>query len=189
MLSSGGFDDVCLFYKKIIKVNQKKQYLTTCTLDSAETFIKDLIKGHQDGELATKASHIDFHAKRVRYHNKCRYDYADSLKKRERAKKRDLNLQVYEEFHEKVEEEVVRGSKALLARDLYGIFSLIWAHDDKKRCDLPCFRTVFDGLLTHFGNKHSFVTPSKKLGLIIYSSKITEKEAIWMVKQGMIDAK
>ena len=43
--SSEGFDDVCLFCnKKCIKVNQKKQHLTTCTLESAETFIKDLIQ-------------------------------------------------------------------------------------------------------------------------------------------------
>ena len=48
--------------------------------------------------------------------------------------------------------------------------------------------TTLDRLLTHFGNRLSSATPSKKLGLIIYYSKITEKEAIQMVKHDMHDA-
>uniref|UniRef100_UPI00358FF7E5 histone-lysine N-methyltransferase EHMT2-like isoform X3 n=1 Tax=Myxine glutinosa TaxID=7769 RepID=UPI00358FF7E5 len=53
--SSGVFDDVCLFCNnKCIKANQKKQYPNRCTLDSAESYIKELAQGHGDSEFSAK---------------------------------------------------------------------------------------------------------------------------------------
>ena len=44
---------------------------------------------------------------------------------KERTKKRDLNYEVFEDFHERIEEEVVLWNRALLSKDLYGILSVI----------------------------------------------------------------
>lgn len=57
------FADVCMFCnKRCIKVDQRKKYPTTSTLESAETFIKDLIKKNKDAEMSAKVGNIDFHA-------------------------------------------------------------------------------------------------------------------------------
>ena len=64
------------------------------------------------------------------------------------------------------EEEIATGSKAFMAKDLYGFFSVFWGHEDKKHRDSPCLKTVIHRLVSHFGNRLSSVTPSKKLGLL-----------------------
>ena len=85
--SSGVLEKKCIFCKREHKkVKGKWQPLTQCTLDSAEDFIKSVIKQRGDDELDTLVGDISFHAEEVHYHKKCRQDYVDEAKKLEKEK-------------------------------------------------------------------------------------------------------
>ena len=67
--SSGVLEKKCIFCKREHKkVKGKWQHLTQCTLDSAEDFIKSVIKQRGDVELNTLVGDISFHAQEVHYH-------------------------------------------------------------------------------------------------------------------------
>lgn len=99
----------CFATKSAEKSTGKKYiYLTICTHVLAKSYIKYLIKGHKDAALSAKVGNTDFHTKEVRYHNKCRKDYADSLKKKGWPRKRGLYHEVHEELYGKVGENSER---------------------------------------------------------------------------------
>ena len=81
----------------------KWQPLTQCTLDSAEDFIKSVIKQSGDDELNTLFGDISFHAKEVHYHKKCRQDYVDEAKKLEKEKWSSEIEDAYSELYDDVE--------------------------------------------------------------------------------------
>ena len=69
---------MCTFCKKERKkVGEKAPPLTKCTLSSAEDLIKEAMKDSEDEDLKASLDMVDFHAKEVCYHHKCKLEFID----------------------------------------------------------------------------------------------------------------
>ena len=87
-----------------------------CTSASVERSIKDLIKGKEDAEVSARVGSINFRAKKVKYHQKCKQEYVDSHQKKVRNEKREIHGGIYDEFYRDIHLFVIRGNHPMMAK-------------------------------------------------------------------------
>ena len=75
----------------------------------------------------------------------------------------------------------------MMAKDSYNLFCGMWARHNQNNDDIPSYRIVINKLLTHIGDNISSIVSCDRLGLIIFLSHMTEREAISMTKKSMTD--
>ena len=76
-ITTGVFEKKCPFCKESQrKVNKKEQPLISCTLESCEDFMKNIIINSDDQNLVYENRNIDFPVKEVCYHPKFSLQFA-----------------------------------------------------------------------------------------------------------------
>ena len=161
----------------------KWQPLTQCTLDSAEDFIKSVIKQRGDDELNTLVGDISFHAKEVHYHKKCRQDYVDEAKKLEKEKGSSEIEDAYSELYDDVEALILGNRQPMTAKSLLEKFRPIC---EKKALQVPEQRTVLQHTLEHFKDRLKVLIESKKGGNILYDATI-EPDLVPLLLRGAMN--
>ena len=92
---------------------------------------------------------INFRAKKVKYHQKCKQEYVDSHQKKVRNEKREIHGGIYDEFYRDIHLFVIRGNQPMMAKESYNIFCEMWTHHNEDRDYIPCYRTVINKRFTH----------------------------------------
>ena len=182
--SSGVLEKKCIFCKREHKkVKGKWQPLTQCTLDSAEDFIKSVIKQRGDDELNTLVGDISFHAKEVHYHKKCLQDYVDEAKKLEKEKGSSEIEDAYSELYDDVEALILGNRQPMTAKSLLEKFRPIC---EKNGLQVPEQRTVLQHTLEHFKDRLKVLIESKKGGNILYDATI-EPDLVPLLLRGAMN--
>ena len=186
--TTGVFEKKCLFCKKSQrKVKQKQQPLISCTLDSCEDFMKNIIIQSEDQKLVYEYGNVNFPAKEVCYHHKCRLEFTYEAS---RSKSQDTAIldDAYTNIFSYIQTHVIDESQPESIISLHDKFQNFCKDKDIGNInDISTQRTLFSKIQAHFGDQIRTCYYSKKVGTVLFEASL-DKEMVPSLLKGNMEA-
>ena len=177
--SSGVLSAVCIFcYKARKRWKGMEVPLTSCDYDSSQEKVKEAAKVLGDEEMLAQIQNIDFHAKEVKYHNVCKWDYlnrarsaiAQECKVKTKASEIGVHQQAFELLLSYVQTSVVDNNRP----EYLGSIHKLYCHyvdetvtDSSIEMVYPVPKTIGEKIIHAYGDKVKLDMRSKKQGLVL----------------------